>query len=381
MLHRYLLPRIVATSVMLCLTTWALAMTRADADEESLRLLLPGQVFAVAGVKTNVYFDNIVLTRQPAAYKFEFASDLGNVEERRWTCTPTADQVGIHSIAVTVRDAEGSVVGRGSTRLHVVLSKSDNNEVVKILFVGDSLTHASAYPNEVARLLRQPGNPDWKMLGTHKPSSAAKDVVHEGYGGWTWQRFVTQYEPNPDGTYRKRSSPFVFLSNDGKPALNVERYFAESCNGERPDFVFFLLGINDCFSADPEDLEATDERIDGMLQHADTLLAAFRKAAPNAELAVCLTTPPNARESGFEANYKGRYHRWGWKRIQHRLVERLMAHVADRQGGQVFIAPTELNLDPFDGYPENNGVHPNGVGYRQIGASMYAWLKWRLADK
>jgi lysophospholipase L1-like esterase len=165
------------------------------------------------------------------------------------------------------------------------------------------------------------------------------------------------------------------------PALNVDRYFAESCNGERPDFVFFLLGINDCFSADPEDLEATDERIDGMLQHADTLLAAFRKAAPNAELAVCLTTPPNARESGFEANYKGRYHRWGWKRIQHRLVERLMAHVADRQGGQVFIAPTELNLDPFDGYPENNGVHPNGVGYRQIGASMYAWLKWRLADK
>jgi len=377
MLRRY--RRIVASSVMLWFAAGAFAPAPAVAD--SLRLLLPERMFAVAGVETNIYFDNIVLTQQPAAYKFEFASDLGSLQERRWTFTPTADQVGVHALAVTVRDEGGSVVGRGSTQLHVAPSQSDTATSIKILFVGDSLTHASAYPNEVARLLAQPGNPAWKMLGTHKPKGAAEGVVHEGYGGWTWQRFVSHYEPNPDGTYRKRSSPFVFLGDDGKPTLDVQRYFAESCGGERPDLVFFLLGINDCFSADPEDWQAIYKRIDDMLRHAETLLAAFHKAVPDAELAVCLTTPPNAREAGFEANYKGRYHRWGWKRIQHRLVERLISHFADRETSQLFIVPTQLNLDPLDGYPENNGVHPNGLGYRQIGASLHAWLKWRLAEK
>jgi len=41
--------------------------------------------------------------------------------------------------------------------------------------------------------------------------------------------------------------------------------------------------------------------------------------------------------------------------------------------------PAELNLDPVDGYPVNNGVHPNAAGYKQIGDSIYSWLKWRLA--
>ncbi len=258
---------------------------------------------------------------------------------------------------------------------------------ISLLIVGDSLTHATAHPNELARLLSLPGNPTWKMLGTHVPASATEGVRHEGYGGWTWSRFATHHEPNPDGTYRKRSSPFVFLNEDQKPQLDVARYFKETADDQRPDVVFFLLGINDCFSANPDDPAAIDAKIDAMFEHADTLLADFRKAAPNADLAICVTTPPNARESGFEANYKGRYHRWGWKRIQHRLVERQLARFqqAPEQSRErvphLFLVPTQLNLDPVDGYPENNGVHPNTFGYQQIGGSLYAWLKWRMSQQ
>ena len=223
------------------------------------------------------------------------------------------------------------------------------------------------------------------MLGTHKTRNAAKGVVHEGYGGWTWERFVTKYEPNPDGTYRKRSSPFVFLGADGKPELNVKRYFETSTDGQRPDIVFFLLGINDCFGANPDDHAAIDARIDVMLGHAEKLLEAFHKASPETHLAICMTTPPNVREAAFQANYKGRYHRWGWKRIQHRLVERLPTHFGERAGEhkvgkRLHLVPTHLYLDPVDGYPENNGVHPNTTGYGQIGASLYCWLKWKLAE-
>jgi lysophospholipase L1-like esterase len=65
-------------------------------------------------------------------------------------------------------------------------------------------------------------------------------------------------------------------------------------------------------------------------------------------------------------------------------VERLLSKFERKLAGSgdaadhFFVVPTHLNLDPVDGYPENNGVHPNGFGYRQVGASVYSWLKWRL---
>jgi lysophospholipase L1-like esterase len=369
---------------MVCAVLPEPVLQAADEEASALRLTLPAELCAVVGVEMNVYFDNIVLTKTPEAYRFEVKCDVGQTDARRWGLTPTTKDVGSHPLVVSVSDAGGKQLARRSTRLVIVPADAGADRKVKLLIVGDSLTHATAYPNEVARLLSREGNPKWRMLGTHRPSSAAEGVAHEGYGGWTWVRFVTKYEPNPDGTHRKRSSPFVFLGRGGQPELNVARYFDEHFDGQRPDVVFFLLGINDCFGADPDDPAAIDARIDTMLKSATRLLTEFHKAAPDTDLAICITTPPNARESGFEANYKGRYHRWGWKRIQHRLVERLQSDYEPRSDDaelamkHIFVVPTQLNIDPVDGYPENNGVHPNGVGYQQIGASIYSWLKWRL---
>ena len=356
----------------------------ADGKTPDLRLTLPAEMYAVVGVEMNVYFDNVVLTQTPEKFSFEFGCDVGSVEVRRWRCLPETRDVGRHKLTVTVRTSDGQEIAQKATTLNVLPADAGESRKVKIMIVGDSLTHATAWPNELARLLGKDANPKWRMLGTHRPSSAAAGVAHEGYGGWTWQRFVSKYEPEPDGTHRKRSSPFVFLGENQKPKLDVARYFDEYFDGERPDVVFFLLGINDCFGARPDDPAAIDARIDLMMHQADLLLADFHQAAPEADLAICVTTPPNARESGFEANYKGRYHRWGWKRIQHRLVERLLSKFERKPdatndvAGHFFVVPTHLNLDPVDGYPENNGVHPNGFGYRQIGASVYSWLKWRL---
>jgi len=376
--NRLLQPLFVAVAVLLSVASAVVA------DEHPLRLTLPAEMYAVVGVDMNVYFDNVVLTETPENFLFAVSCDVGQSEKRRWHLTPKIQNVGSHEFVISVSDAAGKELTKKATRLIVVPADAGADREVKILIVGDSLTHATAYPNEIARLLSREGNPKWRMLGTHRPSSAAEGVAHEGYGGWTWSRFVTKYEPEPDGTHRKRSSPFVFLGKDEKPELNVARYFDENFKGERPDVVFFLLGINDCFGANPDDPSAIDERIDTMFAPAKRLLEEFHKAAPDADLAICVTTPPNARESGFEANYKGRYHRWGWKRIQHRIVERLLARY-ESQGvnakageGHLFVVPTQLNLDPVDGYPLNNGVHPNGVGYQQIGASIYSWLKWRL---
>ncbi len=369
-------PRILIQLILLLL----LAVSPALAAEktQSLQLTLPPMFYAVPGVETSIYFDNIVLTETPEKYRFEVDCEIGTVDQNRWSVTPTESNVGQYSLSVKVTDADGANMGTANTVLQV--SKSDagaNRDTCRLLIIGDSLTNATTYSNEIARLLSTPGNPKWQMLGTHKPKSAAAGVAHEGYGGWTWQRFVSQYEPKPDGTNRKRSSPFVYLGKDGKPGLDLPRYFKEECNDQKPDYVIIMLGINDCFSAKQD---AIDEKVDGMFTQADILIKALQAAAPQAEVGICLTTPGNSRQEAFYANYKDRYSRWGWKKIQHRLVQRQIEKFKGRENENLFIIPTELNLDIVDGYPVNNGVHPNKVGYQQIGASIYAWLKYRMEE-
>lgn len=369
-------PRILIQLILLLL----LAVSPASAAEktQSLQLTLPPMFYAVPGVETSIYFDNIVLTETPEKYRFEVDCEIGTVDQNRWSVTPTESNVGQYSLSVKVTDADGANMGTANTVLQV--SKSDagaNRDTCRLLIIGDSLTNATTYSNEIARLLSTPGNPKWQMLGTHKPKSAAAGVAHEGYGGWTWQRFVSQYEPKPDGTNRKRSSPFVYLGKDDKPGLDLPRYFKEECNDQKPDYVIIMLGINDCFSAKQD---AIDEKVDGMFTQADILIKALQAAAPQAEVGICLTTPGNSRQEAFYANYKDRYSRWGWKKIQHRLVQRQIEKFKGRENENLFIIPTELNLDIVDGYPVNNGVHPNKVGYQQIGASIYAWLKYRMEE-
>jgi lysophospholipase L1-like esterase len=380
--------KFIAASLVLTLLLVDVARSQEKAAEaESLRLTLPPRCFATVGQPFNIYFDNVILTKTPEQYQFRVGverdgkpSIVGEARERHWTCTPQASDVGAHALRVTVFDRSDRELAKAKSELIVTPADAGTGRKLTLLIVGDSLTHATIYPNELAKLMSQPGNPQWTMLGTHRPDGAAPGVAHEGYGGWTWEAFGSRYYEKPDLAKKQRTSPFVFVDAQGKPQLDPARYFDEKCGGQRPDVVTFLLGINDCFSASPDDPAKLDERIDAVFVHADKLLAAIRKAAPNADLAVCLCPPPNVRQEAFTANYQERYTRWGWKRIQHRLVEREIQHFGNRESDRIFLIPTELNVDPIDGYPNNNAVHPNAVGYRQIAETIYAWLKRRMAS-
>jgi lysophospholipase L1-like esterase len=380
------MPRFRNFVFFVVLTIGSVSFSAENKTATDLRLTLPPVFYAVPGVEMNIYYDNIVCTETPEKYTYKFKCPIGTHEERRWTVTPKPTNTGDFKIAVTVSDEKGKMVDKGKTLLRVVPADAGAGKEIKILIIGDSLTAGGVYAAEVARLLSLPGNPTGKTLGTRK--TGGKGVAHEGYGGWRWETFASKYDPNPDmdnpdPKKRRASSPFIFLGKDGKPELDVPRYFKEKCDGEKPDCITVMLGINDCFGASMkcEDEKAVDAIIDTMFKNAEVLLAAFRKAAPKADIGICLTTPPNSRESGFVANYQGKPHRWQWKQAQHRLVQRQLEHFGKREKERIYIVPTELNLDPVDGYPDNNGVHPNADGYKQIGASIYAWLKWRLQSR
>ncbi len=355
-------------------------LNASERNNTSLALTLPPDWYVVAGVEMSLYYGNIVCTQSLDKYRFKVKCKIGKAEANRYVINAREKDVGRYSLKVTVNPVNGGkTLARARMTLHVISAKAGTNKKIRLLIVGDSLTAASKYPGRIAGLLKRNNNPQWKMLGRVKK---ADGVRHEGFGGWTWKAFISKYVAGKPGPGKKASSPFVY-NIDGRVKLDVAKYIADNCDGTPPDVVTFLLGINDCFgaSAKADDLKAVDARIDAMFKNAEILLAEFRRAAPRAILGICLTTPPNSRESAFVANYKGKYHQWGWKRVQHRLVQRMLKHFGGRTSEKIYIIPTQLNIDPVKGFPENNAVHPNACGYDQIGSSVYAWLKSRMASR
>jgi lysophospholipase L1-like esterase len=359
----------------------------APADASALQLTLPAEIPLVVGTEFRLWFRNIAMTDEASTCQFEAQCDRGIATAEHWTFTPKETDIGEHRLIITARSDNGTPIDpptKAETTLRIIPARSlaagnqtktdpADQTPFRLLIVGDSLTHASTYPTELARLLKTSGT-NVELMGTHRPDGVAEGIAHEGYGGWTWARFATHYEPEPDGTYRKRSSPFVFLDGQSKPVLSVGRYLETHFSGHKPDAIIVLLGINDCFGAPPNDLKAMDAHIDQTFVSADAVLAALREAAPEARIGFCLTPPANARDEAFKANYGDRYTRKGWKAIQHRLVQRQLEYVAEKNDPKISIVPTELNVDPVDGYPEDNGVHPNTFGYHQIAQMIFAWL-------
>ena len=173
---------------------------------------------------------------------------------------------------------------------------------------------------------------------------------------------------------KKRSSPFVFLQSDGQSKIDLEKYFQKVSGGEKPDVITILLGVNDCFtaSANPDQLAA--KKINAMFENADQLIQEFRKACPDAKIGLCVTPPPNRRPEAFVASYQKKYPRAGWTQVLCQLQKEQIRRWADPESDSISLIPIHLNLDTTNGFPEDNALHPNKIGYRQIGDSIYAWI-------
>jgi lysophospholipase L1-like esterase len=369
-----------------------------------VRLVLPTELPAVVGIESNIYFDNVMLAVNPANYAVDITCAKGKQQAQRWTLTPKAEDVGQHPLSIVIRDQENRIVARGSTTLRIVAADTHADRPLSVLMIGDSLTNASIYPQHFVELCKNPGNPRVTLIGSHGPGAKvvggqgaagnaaegiAAEVRHEGYGGWTALRFATHFSAKKnDGDPRQRNSPFLYLGEDGKPKLDFARYCEVWSQGAVPNLVTVFLGPNDIFPLDDENLEAG---IDTMIGHYDALLAMVRQAGPDIHFAAMLPVPPAATQDAFGANYASGQTRWQYKRNQHRLVERMIAHYGNRESEKVYVIPTHLNLDCALNYPAvtevansrsesqvtrlNNGVHPAASGYRQIADTLYAWIK------
>jgi len=356
------------------------------------RLVLPSVLPAVVGHEVNIYFDNVVLVPDRRQLIFDVECARGMQQDERWTYIPKASEIGDIGLTIDIRDASNKVIASGKTIIRIVAADAGTGKEISCLIIGDSLTNASIYPEEILNLCKSSGNPILKLYGTHHVEGTSPENRHEGYGGWTFERFVTFYSENrTSDDIGTRCSPFVYME-DGKATLDFKRYVREQCGGKSPDFVTIELGCNDIFGSNEADQQST---IDRTLGFADKLLKAILDAGANTKIGLVMLPPPAASQDAFGNNYGCGQTRWQYRRNQHRFTEQMISKYGGRENERIYLIPDYVNVDTEHGFPTEvvpansrtaekitrlaNAVHPSESGYKQMADSIYAWVKEILA--
>jgi lysophospholipase L1-like esterase/predicted small lipoprotein YifL len=366
----------------------ALFLVSLKSFAEKIPLELPPAVYAVPGIETNIYFDNLVLTTNSNNYVFDVDCKRGRNDAKRWRITPTDKDIGTFKWEIKVLNSKNEVVASGTTKIIVSSAKAGKGKKVSLLVIGDSLTNSSVYPTAIHSLLTKAGNPV-TMIGAHSGGGRKPGkIAHEGYGGWRWETFCTKWTKKKD--YRGKSH-FLTIKN-GKPVLDVKAYLKKYAKGKTPDFITIMLGTNDVFNAKEYNI---NDNIKKVLSFADKFIAELKKDAPNAQIGVALTVPPALSQDAFGSNYKCNQTRWQYRRNQFKLVEEMIKKYGNGKVKNVSLIPAFVGLDCENNFPmkrekinsqdakvimrHSNGVHPARSGYNQIGDVFYCWLKYKLS--
>ena len=355
---------------------------------EKIPLELPPAVYAVPGIETNIYFDNLVLTTNSSNYVFDVNCKKGRNDAKRWRFTPNGKDIGSYKWELKVVNSKNEIIASGTTKIIVSPDNAGKDKKLSLLIIGDSLTNASVYPRSIHDLMTKSGV-TITMIGAHSGAGRKPGkIAHEGYGGWKWQTFCKQWTKKKD--YRGKSN-FLVLKND-KPVLDVKAYLKKFAKGKNPDFITIMLGTNDIFLAKEDNII---ERIKTVLSYADKFIAALKKDAPKAKIGVALTIPPASSQDAFGSNYKCYQTRWQYRRNQFKLVEAMIKKYGKEKVKNVSLIPAYVGIDCENNFPtrreninsrdpkvimrHSNGVHPSKSGYMQIGDVFYCWLKYQLS--
>jgi len=373
---------------LICLLLTLALCSALRAQPGGVRLLLPPEIPAVPGREVNLYFDNVVLHPRSDLLLFDVDCPRGMQQQERFVWTPKPEDVGVFGLTLRVHDLNDKLVAEGKTKIHVYAPDAGAGKAVTALIVGDSLTAAMVYTDELVKLMATPGNPQLTLIGNNGTGA----LRNEGYGGWTAQRFVTLWGPDaitPEG--RRGRSPFLFEVG-GKPALDFQKYCDVQNAGKGPDVITILLGCNDTFNARESALEAA---VDDFLRHLDTLIAEFHRISPDTKIGVITLLPPASSQDSSGAVVGCAQTRWQYRRNVHRVIEKTTERYGEREGENLFVVPAYVNFDSVHNVPtvevpanarndvkiirQNNDVHPAASGYRQLADSLYCWIKGQLA--
>ena len=341
----------------------------------------------------------MVLVANPNNYIFDVTCEKGFQYDERWTYLPAPGDEGKHKLTIEVRDESNAVVARARSSIRVASAEAGKGRAVSLLAIGDSHLQRDFYLQHVLDLSVADPNLAMTLIGSrgagNKPPTT--DLRHEGYNGWTAQAFITRQGPKPRTGYyvpAETASPFLYEQPDGESQLDFRQYCLDLNQGKAPDFVIIQVGGNDIWRAIDEDIGKT---VDDIFGYFDVLIEMIHKFDSRTRIGLAIVDPLSRSQHGFR-NYRGpgKKTRWEFRRIQHRMVERMIERYSDRDANNLFLIPVNVNLDCVNGFPMReypvnartsakefrvyDGSHLSPEGYKQFGDPIYAWIKNCLSE-
>ena len=380
-----------------------------------LKLMLPEVIYAVPGIESNIYYENILDTATPRAYAVEIRGPQGTSGEHRWFWTPDKKEAGkSYELEVNVFNDYGRVL-HGKTKVIVAREAADYKRPVTLALLAASGVNCG-YPAHLLSLMKEAGFVNYTPVGSH--SGGGRPVVkggnaHDGYGGFSWGSFLNRWyysaEELPKAqnqaekeqmialgvtnfsksqAYRFRS-PLLQVVN-GKKVLDIPAWFKKINQGNAPDFILIQLGGNDMFGATAQTM---DDKRNEAIGNARTLIAALRKHAPKTVIGIA-TNPCGCGQDGFGANYGARQSKYQYRRNIQSYNRALAALVKELKDPGIKLIPLHQAIDPEGSYMKKsypvharskkkvsrdcNALHPSREGGYQLGDAFYCWLRNEL---
>jgi len=350
--------------------------TGGTAFADDVDILLPASDVAVVGHEYNIYKNTVVFSSRPVEdYDIAVWLDDSSVQAYNyhevWRFTPA--KTGTYTLKMRVRDVKdhNTVYAEKTMALEVIEDSAVTGK--KVLFLGDSLTAAGVYPNEIEKNLSEGGI---TSIGTVSVTRDNADmdftVMCEGRSGWaTWDYAGTK----ADSKTRFSSDSNVFR-NPETNKFDMGYYMNKYHPNVKLDAVCLNLGTNG--------IGANTSTITGM----NELIARIREYDATLPILIHIPIPVVGQDKyagvASQSNNTSPYMRMRWYELARAYITNYEGKMED-----VYLVPVYMNMDTEHDFPTetvaissrnpaeitrvSNG-HPNVYGYRKMADVYFAWL-------
>ena len=318
---------------------------------------LPDVFDLVVGDTFQLFTKGAMIVNNPYAYNFRVSCDIGHAYHRYYEVTPTAQQVGNHTMHIRVENDYGEIVAEKTVTLRVNAKATTPTTNKTILCVGDSLTANGIWVHELHRRLTQNGGtPAGDGLNnlSFVGSKTYGTVNYEATGGWSFS------------LYTSADSPFYI---NGK--IDFASY-ASKYGASYLDFMPVLLGWN-----------STGTNEAAYREQVETFIAHVHKAYPACKIMLFSLPFPSYDGMGYDYGTEWNYIE---KAARVRVYDQIYKSIAESHEN-VSYHNLSAQFDAENGYPEanvpvntrsdktetrqSNGIHPSETGTLQIADAVY----------
>lgn len=391
----------------------------------------PRQDIVTMHTEFNIYFENIIYPYNKnwdVLVNCKYGKNFGNC----WRLNDYNENDSDFDFEIVIYNECGEKLI--SKKSKIVVSDRTENNYAKIMFIGDSMTHAQEYINHIVSCLY-----GIQTIGTRSIDGMIKQ---EGRGGWCYNQYLTgfceqpgaspflfpkgvdandyygdkdfadkildntaptysyygfDYNPISDGQYFVRKGVLFRKNNDNEEMVSerpefefsFEKYIKKN-NLDMPDMVSLFMGANDlsCVGCSYNEI---NDKIKDLVMHTQTVIDSIHDCSNKIKVIINLPIicgEQHAWGNQFGCNGSAKMYRYA---ISH-AAKKILDKFDNAQRNNIFISPMLLCIDPINGFQmgfekvnryceksekyHSDCIHPNNSGYCQIGDALACVIEY-----